>query len=148
VAELEAAAELHHRLFTGLVLALAGHHGLDAAAALVERTFRRQHDERFLPGLARLGLAGLPPADACARYIYLANRAGGLEVEYVAQGPGKAWVRYPPPRWAYEGPAICALDDRVTEAFLRGFHARCGQSLGCPGLRFVCNEETFRSAKQ
>ena len=141
-AELDAAAELHHQLFTGLLLSLAGHHGLACAAALVERTFRRQHDERFLPGLARLGLAALPPADACARYIYLANRAGGVDVEYVPDGPHKAWVRYPPPRWAYEGPAICALDDGVTEAFLRGFHARCGESLGVPGLRFVCTGMT------
>ena len=141
-AELDAAAELHHQLFTGLLLSLAGHHGRACAAALVERTFRRQHDERFLPGLARLGLAGLPPADACARYIYLANRAGGVDVEYVPDGPRKAWVRYPPPRWAYEGAAICALDDGVTEAFLRGFHARCGDSLGVPGLRFVCTGMT------
>jgi hypothetical protein len=33
-----------------------------AAAELVFRTFRRQHLEKFLPGLDKLGLRGLPDA--------------------------------------------------------------------------------------
>lgn len=141
-AALEAAAEIHHQLFTGLILSLAGLRGMDLAAELVFRTFRRQHEARFLRGLKTLGLDGLPPAVACARFIALSNRAGGLEVQVCEQGERKAWVRYPPPRWAYEGAAICALDNRVSEAFLRAFHARCGVSLGVAGLRFVCTGMT------
>lgn len=139
---LDAAAHLHQQLFTGIVLALAAHDGQERAAELVERTFRRQHEERFLAGLRRLGLASLPPALASAQFIVLANRAGGLDVRYAEDGARRAWVRYPPPRWAYEGAAICALDNRVSQAFLRGFHARCGESLACPGLRFVCTGMT------
>jgi hypothetical protein len=141
-AALEAAAEIHHQLFTGLILSLAGLHGMELAAELVFRTFRRQHEARFLAGLRTLRLDGLPPAIACARFIALSNRAGGLDVQVCEQGDRKAWVRYPPPRWAYEGAAICALDNRVSEAFLRAFHARCGVSLGVPGLRFVCTGMT------
>lgn len=139
---LDAAAEVHHQLFTGLILSLAGLRGMELAAELVFRTFRRQHEARFLAGLRTLGLDGLLPAVACARFIGLSNRAGGLEVQVCEQADGKAWVRYPPPRWAYEGAAICALDNRVSEAFLRAFHARCGVSLGVPGLRFVCTGMT------
>jgi hypothetical protein len=105
-AALDAVAEIHHQLFTGLILSLAGLHGMELAAELVFRTFRRQHDARFVAGLKTLGLDGLPPAVACARFIALSNRAGGLDVQVCEQGLGKAWVRYPPPRWAYEGPAI------------------------------------------
>ena len=141
-AELEASAGLHHQLFTGFILGLAGHHGLARAAEFVERSFSRQHEERFVRGLETLGLSGLPPAVACARYICLSNRAGGLDVHYHEEGPLKAWVRYPTPRWAYPGASICALDNRVTEAFLRGFHARCGPSLGSDRLRFVCTGMT------
>jgi hypothetical protein len=53
------------------------------AAELVFRTFRRQHRETFLPGLAKLGLDRLPHAVACAQYHYLSNHLGGVRVEYM-----------------------------------------------------------------
>lgn len=136
-AGLRAAAELHHRYFTGLILYVLQRRGEAAGAEFVRRTFHVQHDEKFLPGLHALGLDGLPHAIACARYFYLANLAGGVRVEYVEENPRKAWIRYPPPRWIWEGATICAVPNSVSLGFPRGFHARCGESLGNPRLGFV-----------
>lgn len=136
-AALNAAAELHHRFFTGLILFVLQRKGEAAAAEFVRRIFHAQHDEKFLPGLKALGLDGLPHAVACARYFYLANLAGGVRVECVEESPRKAWIRYPPPRWIWEGTAICAAPSSLSLAFPRGFHARCGESLGNPRLGFV-----------
>ena len=38
--------------------------------------------------------------------------------------------------------AICAIPNDVTIAMMRGFHARCGESLGNPCLGFVCTKMT------
>ena len=52
--------------------------------------FRRQHLEKFLPGLAKLGLSALPHAVACAQYHYLSNHLGGVRVEYMYESDRKA----------------------------------------------------------
>jgi hypothetical protein len=54
----------------------------------------------------------------------------------------KAWVRYVPPRWIYEGTAICGVPSEVSRAMLRGWHAHNGVSLGNPRLGFVCTKQT------
>lgn len=141
-AALAAAAELHHRFFTGLILFVLQRKGEAAAAEFVRRVFHAQHDEKFLPGLKALGLESLPHAVACARYFYLANLAGGVRVECVEESPSKAWIRYPPPRWIWEGAVICAVPSALSLAFPRGFHARCGESLGNPRLGFVLTGAT------
>lgn len=133
-----AAARLHHQYFTGLLLYVLQRHGEAAGSELIFRIFRRQHEEKFLAGLKTLGLIGLPPAVACAQFIYLANLVGGVKVEYMPESDAKAWVRYPPPRWAYEGPAICAVPRQTSVAFLRAFHSQVGVSLNNPRLGFVC----------
>ena len=112
------------------------------AAELVFRTFRRQHLEKFLPGLAKLGLDRLPHAVACAQYHYLSNHLGGVRVEYMYESDRKAWVRYVPPRWIYEGTAICGVPSEVSRAMLRAWHAHNGVSLGNPRLGFVCTKQT------
>ena len=134
----EAVAKLHQAYLTGLLLYILQKKGAGMAAELVFRTFRRQHLEKFLPGLQSLGLSRLPDAVACAQFIYLANRVGGVKVEYIRENDRKAWVRYPPPRWIYEGAALCAIPGEVPLAFLRAFHAHCGVSLKNPRLGFVC----------
>ncbi len=113
-----------------------------AAAELVFRVFRRQHLEKFLPGLAKLGLTGLPHAVACAQYHYLSNLLGGVRVEYMYESDRKAWVRYVPPRWIWDGTAICAVPSEVSRAMLRAWHAHNGVSLGNPRLGFVCTGQT------
>ncbi len=136
--ELKVAERLHKEFLTGLLLHLLMRHGEPAGTELIFQLFRRQHEEKFLAGLKTLGLDALPPAQACAQFIYLANKVGGVKVEYAAESARKAWVRYPPPRWIYEGPAICAIPRETSIAFMRAFHARCGVSLGNPRLGFVC----------
>jgi hypothetical protein len=74
-----AVSVLYQALLTGCVLALITRRGETMAAELVFRLFRRQHLEKFLPGLAKLGLDRLPHAVACAQYHYLSNRLGGVK---------------------------------------------------------------------
>jgi hypothetical protein len=138
----QAAEVVYHALVTGLILAAVSRRGAADAAELVFRTFRRQQEEKFLPGLDKLGLRGLPPAVAAARYHYLSNALGGVRVEYVEESDRKAWVRYVPPRWLYEGAAVCGVPSDVTRAILRGWHANNGVLLGDLRLGFVCTKMT------
>jgi hypothetical protein len=116
--------------------------GAGDAAELTFRIFRKQHLERFKPGLEKLGLAGLPDAVAAAQYHYLSNAIGGVSTEYMYESDRKAWIRYPPPRWIWQGTAICAIPGEVSAAMLRGWHAHNGVSLGNPRLGFVCTKQT------
>ena len=137
-----AVSVLYQALLTGLVLTLVTRRGEDQAAALVFRLFRRQHLEKFLPGLAKLGLDRLPHAVACAQYHYLSNQLGGVKTEYARESDRKAWVRYPPPRWIWYGASICGIPSRVNAAMLHGWHGHNGVTLGNPRLGFVCTGQT------
>ncbi len=138
----EAVGTLYHAYLTGLILAAITRLGAVTAAELVFRTFRRQHLEKFLPGLDKLGLRHLPDAVAAAQYHYLSNALGGVKVEYMYESDRKAWVRYPPPRWIWDGASVCAIPSEVSRAMLRGWHAHNGVSLGNPRLGFVCTKQT------
>jgi hypothetical protein len=135
-------AELYHAYFTGLILTVVTRRGTADAAEFVFRVFRRQQQERFLPGLEKLGLSHLPPAVAAAQYHYLSNWIGGVHVEYMYETDRKAWIRYPPPRWIWKGTAICGVPGEVSRAMLRGWHANNGVSLGNPNLGFVCTKQS------
>ena len=137
-----AVSVLYQALLTGLVLTLVTRRGEDVAAEFVFRLFRRQHLEKFRPGLAKLGLDRLPHAVACAQYHYLSNQLGGVKTEYVRESDRKAWVRYPPPRWIWYGAAICGIPSRVNAAMLHGWHGHNGVTLGNPRLGFVCTGQT------
>ena len=110
---LQAVADLHRAAFTGLVLGTVTRRGTPAAADLVFAVFRRQHHERFLPGLQKLGLTGLPHAVAAAQYHYLSNRIGGVSVVYMPESDRKDWIRFAPPRWLWDGTAICCIPGEV-----------------------------------
>jgi hypothetical protein len=135
-------ADLYHAYFTGLILSVVTRRGTADAAEFVFRVFRRQQQERFLPGLEKLGLSRLPPAVAAAKYNYLSNWIGGVSVEYMYETDRKAWIRYPPPRWIWRGTAICGVPGEVSRAMLRGWHANNGVSLGNPNLGFVCTKQS------
>src|ERR1051326_2042523 len=137
-----AVGELYHAWVTGLLLTTITRRGTPDAAELVFRIFRRQQEEKFLPGLDKLGLRGLPHAVACAQYHYLSNDLGGVRVEYMPEPATTAWVRYVPPRWIYDGATICAVPSDVTRAMLRGWHANNGVLLGNDRLGFVCTGMT------
>ena len=138
----EAVAEWYHAFFTGVVLTVVTRRSAREAAELVFRIFRRQHLERFLPGLRKLGLEGLPHAVAAAQYHYLSNAIGGVSVEYMYESDRKAWIRYSPPRWIWRGTAICAIPSEVSRAMLLGWHAHNGVSLNNKRLGFVCTKQT------
>jgi hypothetical protein len=135
-------ADLYHAYFTGLILTVVTRRGATEAAEFVFRVFRRQQQERFLPGLEKLGLSHLPPAVAAAQYHYLSNWIGGVSVEYMYETDRKAWIRYPPPRWIWKGTAICGVPGEVSRAMLRGWHANNGVSLHNPKLGFVCTKQS------
>ena len=135
-------ADLYHAYFTGLILTVVTRRGTADAAEFVFRVFRCQQQERFLPGLDKLGLSHLPPAVAAAQYHYLSNWIGGVCVEYMHETDRKAWIRYPPPRWIWRGTAICGVPGEVSRAMLRGWHANNGVSLGNPNLGFVCTKQS------
>ncbi|HUN51800.1 MAG TPA: hypothetical protein VMU42_11800 [Candidatus Sulfotelmatobacter sp.] len=137
-----AAERMHHRYLIGLILHLVLKRGEATAVEAVFRLFRTQHEEKFLPAIKSLGLEGLPPAVAAARYIYLSNLSGGVKVQYMPESDRKCWVRYPPPRWIWDGAAIGGVPTSVALAMPRGFHAHCGVSLGNLRLGFVCTKIT------
>src|SRR5437879_12220592 len=70
-------ADLYHAFFTGLILTVVTRRGTADAAEFVLRVFRRQQQERFLPGLEELGLNHLPPAVVAAPYHYLPHWTRG-----------------------------------------------------------------------
>ena len=135
-------ADLYHAYFTGLILTVVTRRGSAQAAEFVFRVFRRQQQERFLPGLVKLGLTGQPPAVAAAQYHYLSNWIGGVSVEYMRESDRKAWIRYSPPRWIWKGTAICGVPGEVSRAMLRGWHANNGVALGNLKLGFVCTKQS------
>lgn len=137
-----AVARLYHAFLTGTLLRAQAERGSAVAADLVFRMFRRQHLATFTPGLEKLGLSGLPHAVACAQYHYLSNHIGGVRVEYMPESDRKAWVRYAPPRWIWEGTALCGVTSEMSTAVLRGWHAHNGVTLGNPRLGFVCTKQT------
>jgi len=137
-----AIATLYNALVTAMVISLVVRHGSAVARDYVFRHFRRQHLEKFLDGLHKLGLAGQPHAVACALYHFHSNALGGVKTEYFRESDRKAWVRYPPPRWMWLGTAIAAIPHEVSAAMLHGWHGHNGVSLGNPRLGFVCTGMT------
>jgi len=137
-----AVSRLYNGLMAGLVLTLITRAGNEAAREFVFRHFRRQHEQKFLAGLKKLGLDTLPHAVACSRYHAESNALGGVKTELLIESDRKAWVRYPPPRWIWPGVAICAVPTEVNAAMLHGWHGHNGVSLGNPRLGFVCTGQT------
>lgn len=137
----EAVAELYHAYLTGLLLYVNTHKGAKAAGDITLATFRHQHKEKFLSSFEKLGLDGLPPAVAAARYHYLSNSIGGVGVEYMYENDRKAWVRFRHPRWIYDGTALAGMPIEVSHGFLYGWYAQNGVSLNNPRLGFVCTSQ-------
>ena len=142
VAHWSAVADLYHGFTTGYLLTVITRRGADAAARVWFRLFRRQHEDLFLPALAKLGIDHLPDAVKAAQYHYLSNTIGGVKVEYMYESDRKAWVRFPPPRWIFDGTALCGIPSEVSRATLQGWYAQNGVSLNNPRLGFVCTAQT------
>lgn len=137
-----AVADLYHGFTTGYLLTVVTRRGASAAADIWFRLFRRQHEDLFLAGLEKLRIAHLPDAVKAAQYHYLSNTIGGVKVEYMYESDRKAWVRFPPPRWIFDGTALCGIPSEVSRATLRGWYAQNGATLNNPRLGFVCTAQT------
>ena len=138
---IRAQAHLHHAYYLGLQLMVASRKGAEVMEEWTFRLFRRQHLEKFLPGLEKLGLTDLPHAVACAQYHVLANNIGGVGVEYMPESTTKAWLRFRYPRWMFHGPTLCGIPREVSLGILRAWYAHNGVSLKNPRLGFVCVSE-------
>ena len=92
-------ADLYHAFFTGLILTVVTRRGTADAAEFVFRVFRRQQQERFLPGLEKLGLDHLPPAVAAAQAFPAALRAASLPPRRAALPSLRRWPRWRPARF-------------------------------------------------
>ena len=137
-----AIAELYHRFLTGSLLAIVTRQGTDRAARVVFNIFRTQHLDLFEAGLRKLELDQLPDAVACAKYHVLSNSIGGVDVAWIPESDTKSWVRYRPPRWIFDGTAVCGIPTELSRAMLRGWHGHNGVSLGNARLGFVCTMQT------
>lgn len=134
---------LYHAFFPGFLLSVITRKSARDAADLVFHTFRHQHIEKFLPGIEKLGLQHLPAAVAAAQYHYMANKLGDVKVEYMYESDRKCWIRYGPPRWAWEGATICGIPVEVSMAMLKAWHSHNGVSLGNRRVGFVCTKHTI-----
>ena len=79
---------------------------------------------------------------ACAKYHVLSNALGGVRVEWIPESDTKSWVRYLPPRWIFDGTAVCGIPTELSRAMLRGWHGHNGVSLGNDRLGFVATSQT------
>jgi hypothetical protein len=140
--DIAAVATLYHKVLTGMLLGIASRAGPVRGGEVVFRSFRRQQQEKFLPGLKKLGLDKLPPAVACAQYHYLSNALGGAKVEWIPETDRKSWVRYLPPRWIFDGTAVCGIPTEMSRAMMWGWHANNGNLLGNRRLGFVNTSQT------
>lgn len=131
VAGYRCVSKLYNALMTGLVLTLITRRDAESARRFVFAHFRRQHLEKFLSGLQKLGLDRLPHAMACAQYHYFSNARGGVKTQYMRESDRKAWVRYPPPRW-YQGWRRQALGRDAVQA--RIFSPAAAAELSFPDL--------------
>jgi hypothetical protein len=137
----QACAIVYNAILTGILLSVAMRRGAEAAGEVMFKAYRAHHLDKFLSSFDKLGLTDKPHAVACAQYHYLANSVGGVRVEFMPESDTKAWVRFPHPRWVYQGPAICGIPLDVSRAMLRGWFAHNGVSLNNPRLGFVCTGE-------
>ena len=134
-------ADLYHDVFLGLVLTVLSRKSEADAAEFVFNIFRRQQREKFRAGLVKLGIDQDPPAVAAAKYHYLSNQIGGVDVEYMYESDLKAWIRYAPPRWLWKGVVMCAIPRKVSEAMLWGWHSNNGIMLDTKSIGFVCTKQ-------
>ncbi|MFN0043613.1 MAG: hypothetical protein ACKVSF_10435 [Alphaproteobacteria bacterium] len=129
--------KLWGRTFSGLTCVTFRERGADALHKLWFDVLCGHQVGHYHEGLKLLGIDKDPPAIAAAKYHYLTNQIGGLDMEYVEESPKKVWIRYVAPMWTYNGVALLALPGRVRRTIFSAWHPRNGQLMGCPRLGYV-----------
>ena len=90
----------------------------------------------------KVGLTGEPDAVACAKYHVLPNTLGGVTVEWIPESDAKSWVRYLPPRWIFDGTAVCGIPSEPSRAMLRAGTVTTGCRSATSGWDFVATSQT------
>lgn len=128
---------------TSAPIRTVGNEGLED---YTERLLRTHQKYYFIEGLRRLGLDS-EPSDVrkAAKFHYLSNMVGGLEMGYAEESPDKVWVFYmsPSPLCNY-GAGVAAFREEYWVSTIKGWHSHNGESLGNTGLAVVLTHSLFR----
>ncbi|MGE0093426.1 MAG: hypothetical protein AB7M05_10750 [Alphaproteobacteria bacterium] len=129
--------KLWGRTFSGLTCMTFRHRGAETLHKLWFNVLTGHQVGHYHEGLKLLGIDKDPPAVAAAKYHYLTNQIGGLDMEYVEESQKKVWIRYVAPMWTYNGVALLALPGTVRRTIFSAWHPRNGKLMGCPKLGYV-----------
>lgn len=125
--------------FTALRLGLLREKGEQAFADCQRFNLRRHQRKYFLTGSEKLGITGETDAIKSAKYHFLSNTLGGIDMEYIEETPKKVWIRYRGGLFLY-GDATFGIPPSITRATFSGWHPYNGISLNNPRLGFVCTK--------
>jgi hypothetical protein len=126
------------RTFSALNAVTYREKGADAAYRLYIEFLSRHQSTHFRDGLEKIGVSpDEPPAVMAAKYHYLSNILGGLELEYAEESPKKVWIRYTAPMWTYAGVAMMTFPAEYRAAAFVGWHPANGRMLGNKRLGWV-----------
>lgn len=128
---------------TAAPIRTVGNEGLEDYTIRLLRTHQQYY---FIEGLRRLGL-DTEPSDVrkAAKFHYLSNMVGALEMGYAEESPDKIWVFYMSPSPLCDfGAGVAAFREEYWVSTIKGWHANNGQSLGNPGLAVVMTHSLFR----
>ena len=109
-------------------------------AARSSSNLQKSASRSIQAGARKLGLADEPDAVAVGN-ITCSQTLRWRHVEWIPESETKSWVRYLPPRWIFDGTAVCGIQQSsVGRCF--GWHGHNGISLGNPRLGFVATSQT------
>ena len=124
----------------GLQMMVMREKGVRALERLKLRVLASHQEGHYLAGLKKLGIEGDPPAVTAAKYHYLSNRIGGINLEYAEESPRRAWIRYTGPNHFYAGCGALAVPASVQRTVFAAWHALNAEKMGCPRLGYVCTK--------
>ncbi|WP_271627566.1 hypothetical protein [Bradyrhizobium sp. CCBAU 11445] len=137
-AECDLATKFWGRIWAGFTAIVFREKGEEAAKRFMVLSLGNHQSGHYLEGLRKLGIRDdEPPAVRAAKYHYLSNAMGGLNMEYIEESPKKVWIRYLAPSWAYPGVAMMALPSSIRKGGAEAWHAKNGALMGCPRLGWV-----------
>lgn len=122
----------------GMTVSTLFRHGEDTVVDWRFKMLNRHQSGHFIEGLKKLGIDpdNEPPAVVAAKYHYLSNGLGGIDLEMVVESSKKAWIRYNSP-YVPDGTGWLANPPSVGRAPFEGWHPYNGVRLDKPNLGFV-----------
>lgn len=140
-ADCKIAGKFLGKTFSALTAITFREKGEEAAKRLWVLLLSQQQKGSYLEGLRKLGIRDdEPPAVKAAKYHYLSNQIGGLQMEYIEESPKKVWIRYNAPMWTYAGVTMMAIPGSVRRESGKGWHPKNGKLMGCPRLGWVATK--------